>query len=242
MQPGFFILIVIAFLAVAGIGAYLAHLQEKKRREELAAFALRIGWRFDPTRDHSFDDRYHKFDAFRRGHSRYAHNHLIGSMRAAVAEAEPVELPVQAGDYHYKITSGSGKNRSTKTYRFSYLLVQVPMAGYHDLLIRTENLGDKMKGAFGFDDIDFESVEFSDRFWVTSSDKRFAYDVVHPRMMEYLMNSPAPAIQIGQGWLCVYGSGSRWAPHEFEMRLEWLERFFALWPRHVMADSTPVER
>lgn len=233
--------IIVAFVVLIAVGAYYSHLQEKKRQEALAAFAREMGWRFDPTTNRSFDSQFRQFDAFRRGHSRYAHNHLTGSMTATIGDADPaaqpagppVELPLLAGDYHYKITSGSGKNRSTKTYRFSYLLINVPMTGGRDLLIREENFGDKMKGAFGFDDIDFESVEFSDRFWVKSSDKRFAYDVIHPRMMEFFLNTPAPAMQFAGGWLCLYGSRGRWEPFEFQSRLRWLDQFFKLWPRHV---------
>ena len=62
-----------------------------------------------------------------------------------------------------------------------------PFRNVPDLLIRPEGFFDKVAGAFGFDDIDFESEEFSRAFFVKSSDKRFAYDVLHPRMLELLM-------------------------------------------------------
>ena len=46
--------------------------------------------------------------------------------------------------------------RTTRTHRFSYLIVHLPFSGLPDLLIRPEGVFDKMAGAFGFDDIDFE--------------------------------------------------------------------------------------
>src|SRR5205085_4299284 len=85
-----------------------------------------------------------------------------------------------AGDYSYKITRSNGKTTSTSTYRFSYLIVKVPFPDTPGLLIRPETLMDKVAGALGFDDIDFESEEFSRRFLVKSPDKKFAYDVVSP--------------------------------------------------------------
>jgi hypothetical protein len=39
----------------------------------------------------------------------------------------------------------------------------------------------------GFEDIDFESAEFSREFCVRSKDKRFAHDVCNTRMIEYLL-------------------------------------------------------
>ena len=50
-----------------------------------------------------------------------------------------------------------------------------------------EGLFSKLAQAVGYDDIDFESAEFSRKFCVRSKDKRFAYDVCHPRLMEYLL-------------------------------------------------------
>ena len=46
---------------------------------------------------------------------------------------------------------------------------------------------DKIAGALGFHDINFESSEFSRKFHIKCADKKFAYDVIHPRMMEFLL-------------------------------------------------------
>ena len=64
----------------------------------------------------------------------------------------------------------SGKSTQTHTYRFSYLIAHVPFAGVPALLNRREGMFDKIAGAFGFDDIDYESAEFSRRFQVKSAD------------------------------------------------------------------------
>ena len=140
------------------------------------------------------------------------------------------------GDFTYKVTTHSGKSSSTRTYRFSYLIVHLPFGRVPDLLIRREGLFDKLAGAFGFDDIDFESAEFSRRFFVKSTDKRFAYDVIHPRMMEFLLAGEPPAIDIEYGRCCLSNGRRRWEPHEFKGRVDWIRRFFDHWPDHLTAN------
>ena len=139
------------------------------------------------------------------------------------------------GDFVYRITRSTGKGTSTRTYRFSYLIIHLPYRSVPDLLIRREGLFDKLAGVLGFDDIDFESAEFSRKFHVKGADKRFAYDVVHPRMMEFLMSSDVSGVDIENARCCHSDGTSRWEPHEFERRLGWVRRFFELWPDHVTA-------
>ena len=138
------------------------------------------------------------------------------------------------GDYRYTVTHQTGKNRSTKTYRLSYLIIGMPYESVPKLLVRSENFFDKIAGFVGFDDIDFESVEFSRKFHVSSSDKRFAYDLIDPRMMEFLMQSPGPALDMESGWLCLVDGKRRWDVFEFKARVNWLEQWLQHWPEHVV--------
>ena len=222
-------LIVLGVLLV-GVMAYFGHLQEKKRREDLTALADKHGFRFDPSHDSSHDDEYAQFEIFRRGHSRVAKNTLTGTVELFERSCRLV-----MGDFRYKITSGSGKNRRTTTYNFSYLIVHPP---WHTppLLIRPEGVWDKLKGAFGFDDIDFESDEFSRKFYVQSSDRKFAYDVLHPRMMEFLLQTSPPMIDVEGGALCLSGGRRRWEPDRFEGAIDMVRRFCELWPRHLVKE------
>jgi hypothetical protein len=229
MEPLLFILIPIGIVLVAGL-AYMAWLAEKKRREALMALAAQLGWRFDPRRDRDHDDEYAHFEIFRRGHSRAAYNTLTGEV-----EIGGRRFPAKMGDFLYKITTSTGKSTTTRTYRFSYLILHLPYGGVPDLLIRREGVLDKIAGAFGFDDIDFESAEFSRRFCVKSPDKRFAYDVVHPRMIEFLLAGSPPAIDIEYGRCCFSDGRRRWEPRQFQAHLAWIGQFFDHWPDHVKA-------
>ncbi|MCZ6852043.1 MAG: hypothetical protein O7F17_10430 [Planctomycetota bacterium] len=224
------ILIIVAVLAIAVV-VYLSYLAAKRRREALAALAGELGWRFDPSRDRSHDDEYAHFEIFRRGHSRAAYNTLTGDL-----EIYRRTYPAKMGDFTYRITTSTGKSTQTHTYRFSYLIVHLPFAGVPDLLIRREGMFDKLAGAFGFDDIDFESAEFSKRFYVKSPDKRFAYDVIHPRMMEFLLVGDPPTVDIEAGRCCLSDGRHRWSPEEFGATLSWVIEFFDRWPDHVTAE------
>ncbi|MCA8970415.1 MAG: hypothetical protein KDC95_11545 [Planctomycetes bacterium] len=224
------IYIVLAMIVIAGIAAYAQWLADKKRREELGAFASARGFRFDPESDRGHDDRYRQFEIFRKGHSRVARNTMTGRI-----ELFGRPCSICCGDFRYKITTSNGKSSSTKTYRFSYLIVHPPW-DTPALLIREEGWFDKVAGAFGFDDIDFESDEFSRRFYVKSSDKRFAYDVLHPRMMEFLLSDPPAMIDIEDRAMCLGGGKKLWSPTEFVRKLEYVRRFTELWPRHLVKD------
>jgi hypothetical protein len=230
------ILGVLAFCTIAAIAIYYGHLAAKRRRDELSALATELNWHFNPNNNTFHDEEYAHFEIFRRGHDRAAYNTLSGDL--PVGEHR---FPAKAGDFIYKITTHSGKSTSTHTYRFSYLIVHLPWGaggGVPDLLIRPEGVMDKIAGAFGFDDIDFESAEFSRRFHVKSADKKFAYDVCHPRMMEFLMQTRPPAIDIERGRACMSDGRTRWEPAEFKAMLGWTQAFFENWPEHVVKELT----
>ena len=231
-MPGLVVLIVVVVVALVAVGAYYAYQKEKQRREALALLANRLGWRYSPRRFSGANDRFRHFSAFQQGHTRFAYNLLMGRFRCDPG-GDAIALPATAGDYHYQITTSTGKSTTTHTYQFSFLLLRLPDGVARDLEIRAEHLGDKLMGGLGFDDIDFESAEFSNKFFVKGPDKRFAYDLVHPKMMEFLLGSKPRSIAIRGGYLLLTDGVRRWKPQGFESQLSWLRQFLAHWPRHL---------
>ena len=178
MQENLFILFIIAFAAWLIIyGIYASG----KRRKELAAWAMSKGLNFSAEHDDSFENRYPGFDCLRRGDSRYAYNMMSGTLDGR---------EFIGCDYHY--ATGGGKSRTH--HHFSMVLVKSPIR-LEPLFIRPETLSDKIAAFVGFDDIDFESAEFSQKFYVKSPNKKWAYDIIHPQMMEFLLSSPEYSIQ-----------------------------------------------
>jgi hypothetical protein len=223
------ILVFVAGTALVLALVFLSYKAEKERREALAAWAAFRGWSFDPDADHAHDDEFPQFELFRRGHSRRAYNTVRGSLIIAGHH-----YAIKCGDYLYKVTRSNGKRSSTSTYRFSYAILTLPFPGVPGLEVRREGLFDKFTQALGFDDIDFESAEFSRRFCVKGTDKRFAYDLITPAMMEFLLAEEPSPVAISRGQQCLTDGRTRWAVPQFTDRLGWAERFFQLWPEHLI--------
>jgi hypothetical protein len=197
---------------------------EAKRREALFLLAQSLELTYRGGPDASFDT-FHTHAPFQIGRHRRARNLLEGETTIA-NERHPVTL----GDYEYTVR----RDKRNETKRFSFALFRLPWPAVPDLAIRHEHLGDKILGAIGFDDIDFESEEFSRRFFVKSPDKRFAYAVVHPQMMEFLLDGQAPKVLLHHGECLVYVSEQkRWAPDEFRRHFDWGRDFLERWPDHL---------
>ena len=230
MGPAAFVTVFVLFAAAAGVAAWFAHKAEKERQAALRALATELGLDFDPSPDSDHDDEYAQFEIFRRGHSRIARNTLRGQLELFGRACD-----VCAGDFRYKVTSSNGKRTTTHTYDFSYLIVHPP---WHTpaLLVRPEGMFDKIASAFGFDDIDFESAEFSRKYFVKSTDKRFAYDVLHPRMIEFLLRSGPLMLDIENGALCVGDGAKKWPAATFRAVVAFVQQFCELWPRHLVKD------
>lgn len=217
--------------------AIVGHRRAQQRRDDLAALAAELGLSFSVARDSRHDEHYAHFEVFRRGHSRAAFNTLQGHLILAGER-----LPVRCGDFTYKVTSGSGKDRSTTTYTFSYLIAHLSHPDTPDLLIRPENILDKIGGVFSNRDIDFESEAFSRRFFVASPDRKFAYDICHPRMMEFLLSASPPMIDIEHARLCLTDASRTWTPAQFRWMTGFLDAFLSHWPGHALPELTTVER
>ena len=226
---GLGLLIIIPVLALIAAIGYFAWKAERQRTLDLMALARQLGFRFDPSRDRSLDSRYAHFEVFRQGHSRCARNMMTGHL--ACGEHS---YPTLMGDYEYKITTSNGKTTQTTTYRFSFAILHLPFAAVPDVLIRPEDFFDRIKSAVGFDDIDFESAEFSRSYYVKSPDRRFAYDLIDPRMIEFFLATRPSAIDMEQGRILLTDGRHRWKAAEFQQRLRWVEQYLDHWPRHVV--------
>jgi hypothetical protein len=202
VEPIFIIGIVV--LVVVGIawGLYAA----AKRRQELEAWAKANGLRFSRDKDRGFDERFREFNCLRQGSNRYAYNVLSGQWK---------DRGFLGFDYHYETHSTDSKGRrQTNHHRFSAVILESEFP-LKPLFIRPESFFDKITEFFGYDDIDFESAEFSRKFYVKAQDKRWAYDVIHQRTMAYLLDAPRHTIQFDTGHVIAQDSSVFKVP-EFE--------------------------
>ena len=181
----------------------------------MAEYARRLGMAFYPEWSRAHRDFHQIFPAFGRGSKRGAYNTISGPVQVLETAATAV-----MGDYTFTTTTGHGDDRQTHTHRFSYVIVALPFRT-PQLAVRREGFFDKIAGVVGYTDINFESAQFSRRFHVSASDKKFAYDVIDPRMIGFLMNFDPPAFELAQGRLLVSGGSSTWTPQQFDQYLAW---------------------
>lgn len=207
MNSVFPVLLIVIFIAVIAGAAIYSALAASKRRQELQRWAASRGLDFDSEEDASFESRFPEFSCLRDGDGgRYAYN---------VMEGEWAGTPLRAFDYHYETHSTDSKgNRQTHHHRFSAAMIRCPWP-LKPLMIRPEGLLDKVAAFFGHEDINFESAEFSRRFCVKSPDKRWAYDVIHARTMEFLLTQPRYHVQFAGPWAVVWDTAT-FTPQEFE--------------------------
>jgi len=175
------------FGAVAIALAIYGGIQARKRREGLADLARQFRLDFNPRENYSLADEYFFLDRLTEGSNQYAFNILSGNYRSH---------DVKVFDFHYETYSTDSKgNRQTNHHYFAFFILNLPLT-FPQLTIAREGLLSKIAQAVGYDDIDFESAEFSRRFCVRSKDKKFAYDACNAQMIEYLLANPDLTIEI----------------------------------------------
>ena len=216
MEP----LIIVGFIAIIVVVSVLAYISAGKRREAMAKLAARLGMLFEPGKNWGMAQRYSFLDKLRVGSNRYAFNILNGNYKG---------YDVIVFDYHYR--TGSGKN--TQHHYISFFVLHLPVS-FPELVIGPEGIFSNMAQAIGYDDIDFESHEFSRKFCVRSPDKKFAYDVCNARMIEYLLSNTDLTIEIEDDALAI-SFGSRLSPEQIEPNLNRLITVRSILPEYLFS-------
>ena len=225
MEAAPIVLLIIVVIGLFIAIAVYAHKKEKEREAALAAWAMENGWSYRKEKERGFDSFYKGFKQLRQGSNRYAHNIIQGEFEGR---------GLTTFDYHYETHSTDSKgNRQTHHHRFSAIILGTTLP-LKPLFIRPEGFFDKMAGAFGFDDIDFESAEFSRKFHVSSPDRKWAYDVLHARAIEYIMDLPKKyTIGFDRDHVFICEGQRRWKPPEFVPAVRVVDTLLDMLPEYV---------
>ncbi|MGL4304862.1 MAG: hypothetical protein ACRCSF_01805 [Mycobacteriaceae bacterium] len=172
--------LVVLFFFVITIGgsavfSSIAKQKELRLQAEHLAFAEARGWRYSAA-DGALTGRFLGVP-FGRGDSREVRYVFEGQHRSR---------NFIAFYYTYTVTSGSGKDRTTTRYHFMVVGMSTPSAT-PTLEVSRAGFGSKLAGFFGAKDLQLESEVFNDAFRIETDNDKFAYDVLHPRTMQWML-------------------------------------------------------
>ena len=216
------LLIIAAIGVIAVVGAIYNLIQTQKRQEGLIDLSRRLNLNFTAVENYGIPDRYEFLKQLAQGSNRYATNVLSGTFQ---------QYDVLAFDYHYETQTHDKNGTHTEHHWFSFFILTLP-ALFPDLTIRRENFFTKVAEVFGYQDIKFESAEFSKNFCVRSSDKKFAYDVCNAKMIEYLLANRDLSIEIENNVLALAFT-TRLSPEQIETNLQRLAEIRARLPEYL---------
>jgi hypothetical protein len=213
----FVVLVVVAIIGIILYGEYL-------RRQMWQRVAAKYGMRYSAYDPFDLPDKF-EFALFREGHSRRASNCLDGTYQG---------LPMILFDYRYK--TGSGKSETT--HYISALLAQLNIQ-CRKLIIRPETVLDRFAAFIGFGDIQFEYEEFNRAFNVHCENKKFAYDICHPDMMEFMLQNRSMTWELQGDRLLLYSwTVGNFGPEDVRAFLQLAVGFVGRIPRYLQENPT----
>jgi hypothetical protein len=216
----------VAVVVVVFIGVIFNAIAQRKRREGLFELAQRLNLDFHGGQDDGIPGRFGFLKQLAQGDDRYAVNVLSGNYQ---------QNEILAFDYHYA-TYHTDKNGTHKDdHWFSFFILTLP-AVFPDLTIRRENFLTRVAEVFGYQDIKFESAEFSRAFNVRSPDKKFAYDVCNAKMMEYLLANHDLSIEI-ENEVIALAFNTRLSVEQIEFNLQRLVELRSRLPEYLFTQN-----
>lgn len=223
----FVALIALAVVAVFGLVIFVVvrHFkQAKKRREDLALWALERGFDYSQQDPHGLTRL--DFHLFTLGDGRGCENVLTGTWEG---------LPVRLADYWYYDDDHDSQGGSSRSYSHFSIMVTTVDAALPHVRIERENVLSRLFDKLGFDDVQFESEQFNRRFRVHADDRQFAYKLVDARMMEWLLaTAGGHCYEVNGQWVLVHCG--RVPPAQLTTLLHAGKGFIEKVPRLVWAD------
>jgi hypothetical protein len=208
---------VVLVVAVLVVGVWYSTV----RRKRLVEWAARNGWSYtssDPSLE-NLSSRY----PFDEGHGRRTGEVLRGRFAGT-----------DALSFVYSWKTGSGKDEHSHTAHVAALALP---AWLPVVEVTPQGVLDRVATALGAQDLRFESEEFNRAFRIQASDERTAYGVVHPRLMERLLQPDGrrTAWRIDGAWILSWQNGAT-DLDTLATRLGLLSAVVAAVPRHVWQD------
>jgi hypothetical protein len=245
VSDGFVFLIPAIMVVMVVLGVILS-IAAKRRAEErrlaLQALASRYGLAFQPqildaprgfmdaltgvqTTTDQFLAPFQHLSPFGQGHSHEVQNLISGSLG---------DIGIMFFDYSYKVTTSNGKSTTTTTYYIQVMTATLPL-WLPVFTMQPESFMLKIGEKFGYREIEFESEEFNQRWFVRGQDSKQIYELLHPRAMERMLNVGTYRWEFGGNMIVVLNS-SHLEPPALERTLVDISDFVKLVPNYFRQD------
>lgn len=201
------------------------HFRGQRHRKAYAAFAKLHGWEFS-QRTFAYNSRFVSAP-FGEGEKPRQTDVLRGNFSG---------LDCATFTHRYELKSDNeGKHGE---FLFQVTLVELPVT-LPRLELIPESMAQRVAKTFGAQDIDFESAAFNRRWRVRANDRKYAYDLLDPRMLERLIQPDAEGamIRIEGGAIMTWQAG-RVGLDGLAGRLSVLTAIARRIPDHVVREYT----
>jgi hypothetical protein len=213
------IISIIVLLFVAG------NYYSKKRQREWLGFARIHNFIYTKDDAIGIPAKYTELPLFQHGYKKTALN---------ICRGKEKEFAIYAFDY-FRQDRHVGIFRYTVIALESQLLFK-PLSIHPKYVTENTGLGSQHILTSGSGNIIFESAEFSKKFYIQCADKKFAYDIIHPRMMEFLLAHDKMHIELAPRVVIFYRETQRLSTQEIDRLLQCAYQFFELTPAYVKND------
>ena len=209
---------------VALIGFIVSNV--KPRRGELEKLAANYGFAFSRADPFNIPERYAGFMALNQADHGHAHAYNV-------MHGMHNHHSVKAFDYNYKV--------AYRVHDLSAVILDVD-GNDKSVLIYPKYLDfADISPTNVLEPVHFESAKFNKAFYVYAENQRSAYDVVTPRMMEFLLHHDDWAIQLHQSAVIVTrNKDATFSSEEFSDAIKFAEAFLNLVPPYVWEEGSRV--
>ena len=207
---------------------YISHKQNNAKRRQphrdaLLEFVITSDFIFSKEKSESIISRYSQTKLITKSSEDREVSHLIsGKMN---------DRDIRLFDLKYSVSNG----KTRVVYEYSAAAIEFPTI-FSDLYISSENILNKMAGLAGFDDINFESEEFNKAFYVKSSNKKFAYDIINSSIMQLLLANKKWTIEFNSNVILIYKKGV-FINGEYDQAIEFFTNFIDLIPEYIICEN-----
>ena len=195
----------------------------KKRRRLRSRWVRANSLQFNRANVYDIDSRYVDIECLQQGKDRYACNVISGRIN---------NRDILVFDYRYDV--GVMHKKTVESIQAMIVPSPTPLK---PLFIRPEGLIDKASQFFGAEDLNFESAEFSRKFAVAAPDRKWAYDVIHPRMMEHLLTTTRFSIQLAENAIIAWRANG-FDGDDYQAAFELLDGILERLPNYLIREQT----